>query len=212
MAIRKSRPLDGQTALITGGGEGMGRSIALALAARGVRIVVAGRNERPLGETVGYVAHAGGKGRHVVADVRVASEVDAAVARAVETFGGIDIAIASSAASGEGYELLETNLLGSYHLFEAALRAIRGGGRLIATSYDRAGSASVASASGTFGLVHATALEVGARDITCNAVTAANDDEDDAVAELVVFLCASTGDAITGQSITIGRGAASLKR
>jgi 2-hydroxycyclohexanecarboxyl-CoA dehydrogenase len=210
MAIRKSRPLEGQTALITGGGEGIGRAIALALAARGVRIVVAGRDERALGETVGEIAHAGGKGRHIVADVRNAGEVDAAVARAVETFGGLDIAIASSSASGGGREFLETNVLGTYHLFGRALGAIQGGGRLIATSYDGVGAASAASASGIFGLVRATAREVGARGITCNAITAA--DDADAVAELVVFLCASTGDSITGQSIAIGDGAPPLER
>jgi NAD(P)-dependent dehydrogenase (short-subunit alcohol dehydrogenase family) len=184
MAIRKSRPLEGQTALITGGGEGIGRAIALALAARGVRIVVAGRDERALGETVGEIAHAGGK--------------------------GLDIAIASSSASGGGREFLETNVLGTYHLFGRALGAIQGGGRLIATSYDGVGAASAASASGIFGLVRATAREVGARGITCNAITAA--DDADAVAELVVFLCASTGDSITGQSIAIGDGAPPLER
>ena len=45
--------LDGKVALVTGGGKAIGRAIALALAARGVRVVVMGRTERALGETVG---------------------------------------------------------------------------------------------------------------------------------------------------------------
>jgi NAD(P)-dependent dehydrogenase (short-subunit alcohol dehydrogenase family) len=264
MAIRKARLLEGQTALVTGGGKGIGRSMALALAARGVRVVVTGRDERALGETVGEIAHAGGKGRHIVADVRIPADLDAAVARAIETFGGLDIAIANAGISGRvelgggaaGREraraIVETNLLGAYHLFDAALSAMKGPGRLLATSsalanFGVAGYAAYcASKSGLLGLVRATAVEVGARGITCNALTPGwidtdmadarlreiaeaaakpRDDvkreaiaafplgrfiEPDEVAELVVFLCSSGGDAITGQAISICGGATSF--
>ncbi len=81
------RTLEGKTALVTGGGKGIGRAIALALSARGVRVVVTGRQERALGETVGEIAHGGGKARHLAGDVRDPAHLAAAVARAHDVFG-----------------------------------------------------------------------------------------------------------------------------
>src|SRR3954468_21803377 len=92
--------LEGKTALVTGGGEEMGRAIALALSARGVRIVVTGREEKALGETVGEIAHGGGKARHLAGDVRDPAHVSAAVGRAFEVFGGLDIVVANAGQSG----------------------------------------------------------------------------------------------------------------
>lgn len=80
----------GRVALVMRGGEGAYRAAALALAARGVRVVVAGGAEKGLGETVGEIAYGGGKARHVAGDVA------AAIDRALEVFGGLDVAIASS--------------------------------------------------------------------------------------------------------------------
>src|SRR5688572_5503975 len=90
------RSLEGQVALVTGGGAALGRASALALAARGVRIVVTGPGEKALGETVGEIAHAGGKARHVVGDPRDAAHLATAAARALEVFGGLDIVVDAS--------------------------------------------------------------------------------------------------------------------
>jgi 3-oxoacyl-[acyl-carrier protein] reductase len=107
-------------------------------------------------------------------------------------------------------------LLGAYHLFDAALAAMKGPGRLLAVTGAPAGlgvagyAAHYAGVSGIVGLVRAAALEVGGRGITCNALTpeAADVDaggvEPEEAAELVVFLCSSGADAITGQVISIG--------
>lgn len=81
-----------RVALVMGAGEGAFRAIALALAARGVRVVVAGGHERALAETVGEIAYGGGKARHVAGDV------GAAVDRALEVFSGLDLAIGASEA------------------------------------------------------------------------------------------------------------------
>ncbi len=78
----------GRVALVMRGGEGPYRATALALAARGMRVVVAGGAEKGLGETVGEIAYGGGKARHVAGDAA------AAIARALEVFGGLDVAIA----------------------------------------------------------------------------------------------------------------------
>ena len=177
--------LDGKVALVTGGGKGIGRSIALALSARGVRIVVTGRDERALGETVGEIAYGGGKARHVPGDVRDAAHLSAAVDRAVEVFGGLDIVIANAGQSGRvdlgddlarAEAILSTNLMGAYYTFDAAAKRMKGPGRLIAMSSVLAKkgvaghAAYCASKAGILGLVRATAHELAPKRITCNAV------------------------------------------
>jgi 3-oxoacyl-[acyl-carrier protein] reductase len=216
--------LEGKVALVTGGGKGIGRSIALALAARGVRLLLTGREERALGETVGEIAHAGAKARHLCGDVREPAHLAAAVARAVEVFGALDIVIANAGQSAEakvdlGADLaraeaiLATNLMGAYYTFHAAVPRMSAGGRLLATGGavapgDEPGRvAYCASKAGLLGLVRATAREVAARRITCNAVLPAWRDREsvvpEEVAELVVFLCSRAGDGITGEGIAI---------
>lgn len=177
--------LDGRVALVTGGGKGIGRAIALALAARGVRVVITGRDEKALGETVGEIAYGGGQARHVVGDVGESAHLASAVDRAVEVFGGLDIAIANAGQSGRvdlGTDLeraeaiVRTNLMGAYYTFHAAAPRIKGPGRLLATS-SVLGKLAVpgyaaycASKAGIQGLVRATALELAHRKITCNAI------------------------------------------
>ena len=82
-----------QVALVACGPDGVGREIALALAAKGVRIVVVGADERAIAETVGEIAFGGGKARHVAGDPRDPAVARAAAARAHETFGALDFAI-----------------------------------------------------------------------------------------------------------------------
>jgi NAD(P)-dependent dehydrogenase (short-subunit alcohol dehydrogenase family) len=181
------RPLDGQVALVTGGGKGIGRAIALHLSGRGARLLLAGRGEDALGEVVGEIVHGGGQARHLVGDVRDPAHTRAAVSRAIETWGRLDVVVANAGITGTipmgatgGFErakdILETNLLGTYLTFDAALAVMRGPGRLVAISsvlgkFGVAGQAAYcASKAGLHGLVRAVAAEVGSRRITCNAV------------------------------------------
>jgi NAD(P)-dependent dehydrogenase (short-subunit alcohol dehydrogenase family) len=98
------KDLHGRVALVTGADEDVGKAVALALAARGARVVVMGRDERALAETVGEIACGGGKARHVAGDVRDPKHVAAAVERATEVFGGLDIVV-GCAAETTGLEL-----------------------------------------------------------------------------------------------------------
>jgi putative CocE/NonD family hydrolase len=94
----------GRTALVTGGGSGIGRATALALAAEGALVTVAGRTRDTLEETVRLVQAAGGAARHVVADVTDESAVEAAVAAAIGDTGRLDIAVNNAGYDGE-YQL-----------------------------------------------------------------------------------------------------------
>jgi NAD(P)-dependent dehydrogenase (short-subunit alcohol dehydrogenase family) len=177
--------LDGRVALVTGGGKGIGRAIALALAAKGARVVVTGRDEKALAETVGEVANAGGKARHVAGDVRDVAHLDKAVARALEAFGGLDVVVANAGQSGRidigddlarAEAIVQTNLMGAYYTFHAAAPKMKGPGRLVATSSVLAKfgvpgyAAYCASKAGILGLVRATAHEAAPKKITVNAI------------------------------------------
>jgi NAD(P)-dependent dehydrogenase (short-subunit alcohol dehydrogenase family) len=225
--------LEGKTALVTGGGKGIGRAIALALAARGVRVVVTGRQERALGETVGEIAHGGGKARHLAGDVRDPVHLAAAVARAVETFGGLDVVVANAGQAANvplGGDLaaaeavLHTNLMGAYYTFHASVPHMKGPGRLLAIGSVLAEvgapgyAAFAASKAGILGLCRAVAHEVAPKKITCNAIVPrfTTDDggevtrsalgrlvEPEEVAALAVFLCSAAGDVVTGQALSV---------
>jgi NAD(P)-dependent dehydrogenase (short-subunit alcohol dehydrogenase family) len=187
LQMTTERLLDGQVALITGGGKGIGQAIALELSGRGVRVLVTGRDEAALGRTVGEIVHGGGQARHLAGDVRDENHLRAAVTRACETWGRLDIVVANAGitgaqrlgageGSGRARAVFETNLLATYLLFDCALERMPGPGRIIAISsvlgkFGVSGqTAYCASKAGLHGLVRAAAVEVGPRRITCNAV------------------------------------------
>jgi len=121
--------LEGRVVLVTSGGTPVGRAVALALAARGARIVVAGPEERPLGETVGEIAYGGGKARHVVGDLRDAAAVAAAVDRAVEVFGGLDACIVA-----------DDDAMSAECTLRTVAPRLRGAGRMVACGAAGAGA------------------------------------------------------------------------
>lgn len=184
------RPLEGQVALITGGGKGIGRAIAVELAGQGARVLVTGRDERALGDAVGEIVHGGGQARHLAGDVRDDAHLEAAVERAVSTWGRVDIAVANAGITdtlplgasfgrdlARARDIIATNLTAVYALFEAATAAMKGPGRLIAISsvlgkwgVGGGQAAYCASKAGVHGLVRAAAVELAPRQITCNAV------------------------------------------
>lgn len=82
-----------RTALVTGAGSGIGRAVALALAAEGAHVVVAGRGRGPLDETVALIEGAGGKALAVTADVTRSADVQVLVDAAVDHFGSLDVAV-----------------------------------------------------------------------------------------------------------------------
>jgi NAD(P)-dependent dehydrogenase (short-subunit alcohol dehydrogenase family) len=211
--------MDGSVALVTGGGKGIGRAIALALAAKGARVVVTGRDEKALGESVGEIAHGGGKARHLAGDVRDPKHLDAAVARAIDVFGSLDVVVANAGQSGRidlggelsrAEDILRTNLMGAYYTFHAAAPRMKGPGRLIATSSVLAKfgvpgyAAYCASKAGILGLVRAVAHEVAPKKITCNAIVPGWVDtqmSDDGLREIAAA-AGSTPEKVKAEAVT----------
>lgn len=84
---------EGRSVLVTGGGRGMGKSIALRFAELGASVVVTGRHIETLEETVDQVTGEGGRALAQVADIRLTEQVDALVAAALDRFGRIDFLV-----------------------------------------------------------------------------------------------------------------------
>src|ERR671917_819410 len=83
--------LDGQVAIVSGGGSGLGRASALELAALGARVVVCGRREEPLEETAATAE--GGRVEPLVCDIREEEQVDGFVSTVLERHGRIDLLV-----------------------------------------------------------------------------------------------------------------------
>jgi NAD(P)-dependent dehydrogenase (short-subunit alcohol dehydrogenase family) len=89
--------LAGRTILITGGGTGLGRSMAMRMAELGAQIFLVARREDPLRETRDAIRAAGGKCEYALGDVREFAAVEAAIATAEKTLGRIDTLINNAA-------------------------------------------------------------------------------------------------------------------
>jgi 3-oxoacyl-[acyl-carrier protein] reductase len=85
--------LDGKVALVTGAGRGIGQAIALKLASDGAKIVLNDLDIGPANETVSMIKSAGGTAIAVSGDVTQAEFADSFVAKAMDSFGGLDIIV-----------------------------------------------------------------------------------------------------------------------
>ncbi|MFB3094206.1 MAG: SDR family NAD(P)-dependent oxidoreductase [Dehalococcoidia bacterium] len=85
--------IEGNVALVTGSGSGIGRATALRLAREGAAVVVADIDEEGGRETVRQIEATGGRAAFIRADVAGEADVRAMVAFAEETFGGLDILV-----------------------------------------------------------------------------------------------------------------------
>jgi NAD(P)-dependent dehydrogenase (short-subunit alcohol dehydrogenase family) len=101
-----TQQFSGKSALVTGGGSGIGRACALALSAEGAQVTVAGRTADTLNETVRLIEAAGGSAHYVVADLTNESEVEKAVLAATADVGGLDLALNNAGYDGE-YQLTQ---------------------------------------------------------------------------------------------------------
>lgn len=123
--------LQNKTALITGGGRGIGRATALALAKEGVNIGLIGRTAANVEKVAEEVKALGVKAAFATADVKDAEQVNQAVAQVKEQLGDIDILINNAGISkfggfldlsaDEWENIINVNLMGVYHVTRAVL-------------------------------------------------------------------------------------------
>ena len=181
--------LDGKTALVTGASRGIGRAIALRLAAEGASVAInyAG-NTAKAEETKAAIEAAGGKAALFQADVSDSAQVEQMVAAVTEMFSTIDILVNNAGITRDGLlmrmkeedfdAVLDTNLKGIFHVTKAVSKLMmkKRAGRIVNMAsvvgiMGNAGQTNYAAAkAGVIGFTKSAAREFAARGITVNAV------------------------------------------
>ena len=180
--------LSGKTALVTGAGKGIGRAIALRLAAEGAHVAVGVRKETDGASVVAEIESAGGSAQAVLLDVVDPASVATGVERAARPDRRLDILVNNAGVGGptpfdgdvrsdEAWaHILDVNLTGTWRVCRAARPFLPDGGRIVNLSsvtgrFGVAGMAAYcASKHGVIGLTRTLALELAPRKITVNAV------------------------------------------
>lgn len=182
--------LQNKIALITGGGTGIGRSTAILFAQEGATVVVIGRRESKLIETVDTVQRNGGRADYVVSDISNVSDTERVIKETARRFGGLDILVNNAGVfrgikitdvtESEYDRIMDINLKGTFFMCRYAVTEMekRGGGAIVNVASIlgmkgyRAGSTSVYSASkaGVIMLTKALALELVPYKIRVNCV------------------------------------------
>lgn len=188
MQIFVSDILRDHVVLITGGGTGIGRSIALSMAALGAHLIVAGRTPEPLHAVAAEINAQGHRALALPTDIRQPDQVDSMVNAAIRTFGKIDVLINNAAGSflaaarklsPHGWQaVIETTLNGTFYCCQAAgLTMIQhGGGKIInitATLHYKGAPGMVAPSAAKAGveaLTKTLALEWAKFNILVNAI------------------------------------------
>jgi 3-oxoacyl-[acyl-carrier protein] reductase len=181
--------LTGRVALVTGGGRGIGRAIALALASSGATTVINYRgNSAAAEETVATITAAGGSAQAIQADVGQAADVERLVKATLEAYGRVDVLVNNAGITRDTLllrmkeddfdQVIATNLRGVFLCTKAVFRPMskQRSGRIINISsviglIGNAGQANYAAAkAGIIGFTKATAREMAPRNITVNAI------------------------------------------
>jgi NAD(P)-dependent dehydrogenase (short-subunit alcohol dehydrogenase family) len=136
--------LEGRTAIVTGGGHGVGRGIALALSSAGAQVVVCGRTASTLAGVRSEIEARGGQALDVVCDITLPDDRTRLLEATLERFGGVDILVNNAALVPHGTLLeidegliqsaWETGPLATLHLMRLCHPHLKGGGAIINVS------------------------------------------------------------------------------
>lgn len=139
-----TKRLEGQVAVVTGGGTGIGRSAALMLAAEGAQVVIAGRRKAPLDAVVAEIEKMGGRAAARACDLEKTDEARALGRFTLETFGRVDVLVNNAGHSSHARSIrwvpedqwssvLAVNLNGVYALTQTVVHDMikRGQGTII---------------------------------------------------------------------------------
>ena len=180
--------LAGKVALVTGASRGLGKAIALALAAEGASIAAIARSEEALAGTLEAIRAAGGTAEPFALDVSDGAAADAVVGKIAARFKQVDILVNNAGVTRDGLlmrmsteawdTVLDTNLKGAFNLCKPIGRLMvkQRSGRIINISSviglrGNAGQANyAASKAGLIGFSKSVAREFASRGITCNVV------------------------------------------
>ncbi|TMF12078.1 MAG: SDR family oxidoreductase [Chloroflexi bacterium] len=178
----------GRVGLVTGGGRGIGRAIALSLAHGGAEVAVSGRSADVLEETVSAIRAVGPRATAIVCDVTQRSQVDDMVARIKKDLGQPLILINNAGIAGSAKlsdttddmwdAMLRTNATGAFYCMRALVPHMVEAkwGRVIniASIAARAGAAYIAAYAASkhalLGLTRSIAAEVATKGVTVNAI------------------------------------------
>lgn len=136
----------GKVVIITGGGTGIGKACALAFAQEGANVIIAGRREAPLRETVQEIVSKGGKAEYIRTDISKREEVDSLIDTVVEKYGKSDIMVPNASmvlvkpitetTDEEVHRLIDINVKGTYFQIRRAVAQMKkqGYGCIVAMS------------------------------------------------------------------------------
>lgn len=181
----------GKTAIVTGGGTGIGLAIAETLGKLGARLLIASRNEENLKKATRQLEEAcGTQVEYCVTNIRDYAAVESMYRQAEESFGKIDIVVNNAGGqfaarfediSVNGFRaVVELNLMGTFHSCKLATEHMKknGGGKIINIvndyCFDRGApefAHSGAARSGVVNLTYTLALEMAPYGITANAIS-----------------------------------------
>lgn len=178
-----------KVALVTGGGRGIGRAIALRFAAEGAAVVVSARTERELDDAVEEIRRAGGRAAAAAGDVSNEADCAAVAATAEKSFGQVDILVNNAGVFGpvkpleevtasEWDRVMAANLRGVFLMSRAVLAGMyrRSSGAIINLGSIAAKTALIwqapysASKAAVLGLTRALAAEAAAHGVRVNAI------------------------------------------
>ncbi len=180
--------LSGQTAIVTGASQGLGRQMAIALAAAGAKVACVARNAEKLAETVAAIKNAGGEAEMMAANVAETAAVQGIVDKVDDQWGRLDIIVNNAGITRDTLlpvmsdeqwdDVIATNLRGTFLFCRAASRVMmkQRYGRIINISsvsglIGNPGQTNYsASKAGVIGLTRSLAKELAKRKVTVNAV------------------------------------------